>query len=179
MSSTVIAEQIRAIPKSKCLEEVNTKLTELETLYNNYFEARGERYGDVERKADILRIVPLELQQKLTLDIPDMDNHPIQTMLNTVQNYIRNMTRGSAKMDIGAVAEGKTTKLKDEADVEEEYPEDLNYMGGKSKGKGKGEGIKGDCWNCGKTGHMAVNCKSKGKGKAGAKGSAGGYQNNN
>eukprot|EP00973_Karenia_brevis_P029063 4009745-Karenia_brevis.AAC.1 len=83
MSSTVIAEQIRSVPKSKNLDEVNPKLTELEKLYNDYFEARGERYGDIERKADILRIVPLELQQKLQLDIQDMDNHPIQTMLNT------------------------------------------------------------------------------------------------
>ena len=36
------------------------------------------------------------------------------------------------------------------------------------KGKGKGKGIKGACWNCGQTGHRAQDCpysKDKGKGK--------------
>ena len=32
------------------------------------------------------------------------------------------------------------------------------YDGG--KGKGKGKGIKGDCWKCGKPGHRAVDCRS-------------------
>eukprot|EP00973_Karenia_brevis_P041122 5690130-Karenia_brevis.AAC.1 len=56
MSSTLISEQIRTITKSKNLEEVNPKLTELEKLYNEYYDVRGQRYDDIERKADILRI---------------------------------------------------------------------------------------------------------------------------
>eukprot|EP00973_Karenia_brevis_P030143 4154305-Karenia_brevis.AAC.1 len=42
MSSTVISEKIRSVAKSKNLDEVNTKLTELDKLYNEYYEARKE-----------------------------------------------------------------------------------------------------------------------------------------
>ena len=174
MSSTAIAEKIRSVGKSRNLDEVNTKLTELETLYNEYFEVRGSEYGEIERKADILRIVPLELQLRLQLEIADMDNEPIQQILNKVQNYIRNMSKGTAKMDIGAVEEeapAKKVQFESKPQVEEpdssqydaQYDEELNYMGPKGKGKGKGRSIKGDCWLCGKPGHMAANCKGKGK----------------
>ena len=36
---------------------------------------------------------------------------------------------------------------------------------GNWNGKGKGKGGQGECWNCGKTGHQAWECWSKGKGK--------------
>ena len=52
-----------------------------------------------------MRIVLLSWQQRLQLEIADIDNEPIQQILNKVQNYIRNMSSGVAKMDIGAVDE--------------------------------------------------------------------------
>eukprot|EP00973_Karenia_brevis_P081802 11340391-Karenia_brevis.AAC.1 len=69
MSSTAIAEKIRSVGKVKNIDEVNTKLTELETLYIEYREVRGEEYGEIERKADILRIVPTDLALRLQLEI--------------------------------------------------------------------------------------------------------------
>ena len=42
--------------------------------------------------------------------------------------------------------------------------------------KGKGKGFKGECFNCGKTGHRAADCFAKGGGKEGGqKGQKGGY----
>ena len=43
--------------------------------------------------------------------------------------------------------------------------------------KGKGKGFKGECYNCGKTGHRAADCWAKGGGKKGQgqKGQQGGY----
>ena len=153
-SSTAIAEKIRSIGKAKSLDEVNSKMTELQTLYNDYYDVRNEQYGEIERKADILRIVPLALQQRLQLDIEDIDKEPIQTLHNKVQNYIRNKSNGTAKLDISAVEEeGKKEAQQDykpqeeEYQEEEQYSEDLSYMGSKGKGKGKGKGIKGKCWN--------------------------------
>ena len=42
----------------------------------------------------------------------------------------------------------------------------------KGKGKGKGKSIKGACWECGKPGHMARDCKG-GKGGGGSPGGKG------
>ena len=39
--------------------------------------------------------------------------------------------------------------------------------------KGKGKGFKGECYNCGKTGHRAADCWAKGGGKEGQKGQKG------
>eukprot|EP00973_Karenia_brevis_P010235 1386352-Karenia_brevis.AAC.1 len=94
-----------------------------------------------------------------------MDTRGVQEILGMVQNYIRNMSKGPARMDIGALEEAEKEQegeSNDKKDDEEEY---LGYMG--KKGKGKGKGIKGDCWNCGKTGHRAADCKGKGKGEKG------------
>ena len=173
-SSTAIAEKIIGVGKVKSLDGVNTRWTELETLYNEYYEVRGEAYGEIERKADILRVVPLSLQQRLQLEIEDINNEPIQTLLNKVQNYIRNMSTGVAKLDIGAVDdEAPTKKVMFEDKPQEtaygEEPQDeeeFNYMGPKGKGI-KGKTIKGNCWLCGKPGHRAMDCKSKGKGNKG------------
>ena len=48
-----------------------------------------------------------------------------------------------------------------------------------SQSKGKGKGFKGECYNCGKTGHRAADCWAKGGGKEGAqkgqKGQKGSY----
>ena len=43
---------------------------------------------------------------------------------------------------------------------EEEPEEDADALA-LAKGKSKGKGFKGDCFNCGKTGHRAVDCWAK------------------
>ena len=124
-SSTVIAEAIRSVSKSKTLDEVNNKLTELKILYNEYYDVCNEPYGEIERKADILRVVPFALQQRLQLETEDMDKESIQSLHNKVQNYIRNMSTGTAKMDISAGGEEtKTTAHPEQKPPEEEYPEE-------------------------------------------------------
>ena len=44
-------------------------------------------------------------------------------------------------------------------------PEDLAAL--KGKGKSKGKGSKGECWNCGKMGHSQRWCRAPGGGAAG------------
>ena len=51
-----------------------------------------------------------------------------------------------------------------EDDLTEEEAEALALQ----KAKGKGKGFKGECYNCGKTGHRAADCWAKGGGKEGA-----------
>lgn len=190
MSSTGICEKIKAVPKCKNIEEVLPKLTELETLYIEYQDVRGKPYDDIEKKADILRVVPTDLQQRLNLDIDDMDDIEYTLVLAKVNNYIRNMSKGRANMDIGSVepasedqpkkqvgfAEEKTSE---EDDYENAY--DLGYMGGgKGKGdsaakgtaKGKGKRFEGYCNSCWKYGHKAADCYQNQDqyGKTGGKG---------
>eukprot|EP00973_Karenia_brevis_P028469 3923599-Karenia_brevis.AAC.1 len=75
MSPTLILDQIRSITRCKKLEDVFPKMIELDKLYLEYFEARNVAYGDIERKADLIRIVPEELQKKLMLEIDDLDTY--------------------------------------------------------------------------------------------------------
>eukprot|EP00973_Karenia_brevis_P052067 7231973-Karenia_brevis.AAC.1 len=73
MSSTQISERIKAVQKCTKLEEVLSRINELEKLYIEYQEIRGKEYDEIERKADILRVVPKDLAQRLQLDIDDWD----------------------------------------------------------------------------------------------------------
>ena len=53
----------------------------------------------------------------------------------------------------------------EEASLQEEHTwnGELNWMSkGDGKDKGKGKGFQGQCYNCGKSGHRAVECPSKG-----------------
>eukprot|EP00973_Karenia_brevis_P043228 5988939-Karenia_brevis.AAC.1 len=70
-----------------------------------YFDIRGEQYSDIERKANIPRIAPEELQQRLQLDIDDWDNIQMSVVLGKINNYIRSMSTGQANMDINAIDE--------------------------------------------------------------------------
>ena len=87
------------------------------------------------------------------------------------------MSTGTAKLAISAVEEEAKKEAQQyymlqekEYQEEEQYSEDLSYVGSKGNGKGKGKGIKGNCWNCDKPGHRAADCKSKGKGNGQEKG---------
>eukprot|EP00973_Karenia_brevis_P034548 4765767-Karenia_brevis.AAC.1 len=168
MSSTAVCEKMRAVPKCKTLDEMLPRMSELDKLYMEYFEIRGEQYNDIERKANLLRIAPKELQQRLQLDVDDWDNVEMSIVIGKINNYIRSMSTGQANMDINAVDEKPIDEKNVDGAGEDEYNKewengnDLNYMGkggkgdkgkGKGKGEGKGKGIKGNCWGCGQQGH--------------------------
>eukprot|EP00973_Karenia_brevis_P057105 7945343-Karenia_brevis.AAC.1 len=90
------------------------------------------------------------------------------------------MSPGQAKMDIGNLEHTPAAPVPEKAQdapletpnkewpMTPTYEEYLGYIGKGGKGdpnKGKGKGIKGNCWKCNKPGHRAVDCKGKGKGK--------------
>eukprot|EP00973_Karenia_brevis_P040043 5529969-Karenia_brevis.AAC.1 len=60
-----------------------------------------------------------------------MDNHDLQDMLNTVQNYVRNMSKGLAKMDLGVLGEEEKEEEEDKAEGSPDGEEYLGYMGKK------------------------------------------------
>ena len=139
MSSTSTSEKFKAVSRCKTIEDVLPKLTELETLYIEYQDISDKPYDDIEKKADILRIVPVDLQQRLNLDIDDWDDIEYALVLSKVNNYIRSMTKGKANMDIGNVEPASEDQQPSEAQSEEDHYKsnvyDLSYMGG-TKGKG-------------------------------------------
>eukprot|EP00973_Karenia_brevis_P082823 11483289-Karenia_brevis.AAC.1 len=183
------------MPKCKSLDEVFGRITDLQNKYLEYEEVRQLKYEGIEKKADILRVVPIELQQRLQLEIDDLDDIKYDNLIMKIHNYIRSMGKGRANMDIGGLDEKEDYKEQDReqrkeepAEYREEY-EELNYMGGKggkgdkgnigNGGKG-GKGFRGKCWYCEKPGHRADECwnnpDAKGKGKG--KGSKGEYPQN-
>eukprot|EP00973_Karenia_brevis_P083268 11546363-Karenia_brevis.AAC.1 len=81
MGYTVVAEKIRSIPKSKTLDEVFGKLLQLEKLYLEYVDSGGKEYTDTDRKVDILRVVPQELNSKLLMEFDDMDEASSKDLL--------------------------------------------------------------------------------------------------
>ena len=198
MSSMAISERIKCVQKCKNLDEIMSRINDLEKLYIECNEVRGKEYDSIERKADILRIAPKELQQRLQLDIDNWDEIALSTVLSKVNNYIRSMSTGRANMDLSTLdtktgdEEGKEPRQ--EEDATESDPYGLSYIGGKG-GKSGGKGGKGDdrkdnkksdgyCNQCWKCGHKAADCfsnpkiKGKGKGKDGA-GGKGGYPSQN
>eukprot|EP00973_Karenia_brevis_P060372 8400840-Karenia_brevis.AAC.1 len=106
-----------------------------------------DRYRETEKKADILRILPEDIAQKLRIDIGDIDEINYESMLAKVNNYVRNLTGGNASMDIGSLdhpkpQDGKSDKEEErgpeDGKDQQEWPEqDMNYTGDKRKGKGK------------------------------------------
>ena len=95
--------QIR--PEIAKLEEVLSRINDLEKLYIEYQEIRGKPYDEIERKADILRTVPKELQQRLQLDIDDWDGVEVAVVLAKVNHYIRSMTTGRVAMDLSSISD--------------------------------------------------------------------------
>eukprot|EP00973_Karenia_brevis_P084216 11686491-Karenia_brevis.AAC.1 len=73
MPSVMLLEQIRSMPRCKILDEVFGRITDLQKKYLEYEEVRETTYQEIAKKADILRVVPTELQQRLQLEIDDLD----------------------------------------------------------------------------------------------------------
>eukprot|EP00973_Karenia_brevis_P087077 12075608-Karenia_brevis.AAC.1 len=90
MGATLIAEEIQNIGRSKKIEEVFSKIVALEKLYREFNDTckPGELYRETEKKADMLRIVPEEIAQKLRIDIDNIDEINYEPMLAKINNYV-------------------------------------------------------------------------------------------
>eukprot|EP00973_Karenia_brevis_P023796 3280613-Karenia_brevis.AAC.1 len=67
----------------------------------------------------------MELQQRLQLEIDDLDNIEYDKLIIKIHNYIRSMGKGRAHMDIGGLEEGEEQKEQDREQRKEE-PADQN-----------------------------------------------------
>ena len=87
---------------------------------------------------------------------------------------LRNERSSSESPAVGPVKKDPLNRLDHFEGQEEESEEGAEALA-LAKGKGKGKGFKGDCFNCGKTGHRAADCWAKGGGKERQKGPKGSY----
>ena len=141
-------------------------------------------------KAAYIRVVPETYRRAMETQV-DVDKVEPHNLEDKVLAFIKNNTSGAAPMDIVNIAPGQTPGS-------DSYPGLNNYehaaqwkqdwntgdadtsgssdgeMYGLQKGKGKGKSgsFNGICYNCGKSGHSAKFCYSKG-GKAKGKGKKG------
>ena len=59
-------------------------------------------YGDIARKADLLRVIPKDMAAKLHMDVPDMDAVSHGDLQKRITNYVRAMT-SDHKISLGAL----------------------------------------------------------------------------
>jgi hypothetical protein len=117
-----------------------------------------------------MRIVPEEYAKKMRNDF-DLDDTDYKVLLAKVHQLIRQNTLGQAKMDLNNIETWEESVAHENC-----YPETaegIELFGMGDKGKGKGKGFQGHCYDCGGWGHTGKNCptrgaggKDKGKGKS-------------
>ena len=170
--ATQVAELVRKVTQAKNVGEIYGKINQLSQLYLEYekhseeikdangkvMEERQLKYHEVFKKSDLLRVVPEEVNKFLKRDGIDLETEAYQSLLDRVQTYIRNNSKGQADMDLNNFDikgdEGESDeKSSDQGphEYENNYNADegddwgqANYMGEKGgKGKGYGKGGKG------------------------------------
>ena len=193
-------------PEARSYKELPNAVERWEAERNFLMEHAQLIMNEDDQKFNLLMIAPREMRREI---LKDYSSVKFPTYLSLKQHLMETVVResdemrkglgaveaGIAKDDFGpeelAAAREVTEQYKreegdrDRQDLEswkkvEMLTAELNALKGQ-KGKGKGKGFKGDCHNCGKSGHSWRNCSeplkpelaAKGGGKGGKGGQAG------
>lgn len=150
---------------------------------------RGIAVTDSTKMAIVIRMCPPELAKHLRINSQAFKTY--EEIRMAIQQYVESepITMSSANqapvpMDLDACTpcedhNGEDWDMADGWDLDEVRRDKGKGKGKVGKGDGKqagkggkaeGKGFKGECWNCGKTGHRSFECRAKKVSKGGGKG---------
>ena len=176
--------ETRATELTEKIHDPNRKPVEAKNLAQavEKFESELREYEALTRKTPDEHTKTLALKRMLPLPI----RHMLQTVGLTGYHESKEYSLKNAREFRNERAGGDSQAVKTSAGKvnldgidhldDGEPQEPLDEQEALALQKGKGKGFKGECYNCGKTGHRAADCFAKGGGKEGGqKGQKGGY----
>ena len=183
VSAGSVVKTVLNVSKWKCksIAEVPTTIAAWEKLQDDYEELHADKAINEITKREILKeILPDDVRQFLEVQTMLRDTLSYDQIKSTVNNLAQKVAKVAVPMELSPLGLSGDQPL----DSFGRQP-----VGGQKPGKGEGKGSasaaaarnsgkgvgdrdmsKVDCYNCGKTGHLARDCRSKAKVKGKGKG---------
>ena len=149
---------------AKNLQEVRKLMIEMEARKTRLEEMGGEVPRPKSLRAILVGLLDEETRKHIGDTISGLDYNEAKKKVNDhVTTNLEARAGGSDDMDLGRCGTGEGTGKEDEEKKTENDQEEEGWEQRLATLKGQGKG----CYNCGKMGHIAANCYSKGGGKGG------------
>ena len=168
--------QITHVEPCSSMKEVLGKIETWEQAWSKY-EVDNSVTLDIDLKLGaLLKMLPPKQEDAIKLRyIEDESKLTYPVLRRQVELWLETVQQGPAPMDISSLELTELSKMSEEQ-LEQALDVLRNGKSGKDKGrtsakaptKNPNRKIGGDCWNCGKPGHLAQACrqpKKKGKGR--------------
>ena len=162
---------------AKGAKETRKAIVELEAIHQKLVDTSGEELQDSWLKSVLIQMLDPTTKKHLGTQL-NQEEVKFSRAKDIINDFITTTEGSSDKKSESSFldriwkqmfeqGEGEWgTQQKEEEEEKDEEENKLTVILDALKGKGKGKSIKGACWECGKTGHMARDCKG-GKGGKG------------